>query len=65
MQQVDWPRPEIENVPHAKKYVFKKNMLPDLLGASGWYLEALGHRRHREYQDALQDPKESQEETKS
>lgn len=38
-------------------------MLPDSLGASGWYLEAQGHRRHREYQDALQDPEESQEET--
>lgn len=40
-------------------------MLQDLLGASGWYLEDLGHRLHQEYQDAQQDPEESQEETKS
>lgn len=33
----------------------------DLLEASEWYLEAQGHRRNQEYQDALEDPEESEE----
>lgn len=32
-----------------------------LLEASVWYLAAQGHRLNQEYQDALEDPRESQE----